>query len=430
MTHLTEDLRSFLSASPTSWHAAEEMALRLAVKDFTPLKMREKWGLERGKSYFVIKGGSFAAFRLPSKKPEQLLIAAAHTDSPALKLKPQPLVQKAGMLQLSVEVYGSPFLPSWLSRDLGIAGKIVTLTGTSGPQEHLVFLDDVPLFIPSLAPHLDKEEGGGPTTAGLKLNRQEHLLPVAGLGKVSHPQIYLEKWLQKSLFFDSLLSHELFLVPLEEPRYMGGGELLASYRLDNLTSCLAALVALASVEKMDEQILPLVIFWDHEEVGSTSSTGAGSPFFSDLLERIASFYQLPSEEKILLKERSSCLSIDMAHGLNPNYESKYDPIHHPLLGGGVVLKTSASQRYSGSARAIADVVKLARELNLPLQYYTSRSDMISGTTIGPLFASGLGIETVDIGLAQLCMHAARECISCDDYLALCKLLLHFFERKR
>jgi aspartyl aminopeptidase len=426
MTHLTEDLRAFLSASPTSWHAVQEMCLRLAVKDYLPLKTGKKWDLEKGKRFFLSKGGTFAAFHLPTKKPERLLIAAAHTDSPALKLKPQPLVQKSGMLQLSVEVYGSPFLPSWLCRDLAIAGRIVTQTGTKEPQEHLIFLDEVPLFIPSLAPHLDKEEGK--SVESLKINRQEHLLPIVGLGKGESPESYLEKLLQKALFFDKLLSHELFLVPLEEPRYIGEGQWLASYRLDNLASCFAALAALAREEQIKEKTLPLVIFWDHEEVGSASSTGASSPFFNDLFERICAFYDMGVEEKILLKEHSSCLSVDMAHAFNPNYESKYDPIHRPLLGGGVVVKSSASQRYSSAARGVAMVTQLAHELELPLQLYAARSDMSSGTTVGPLFATGLGIETVDIGLAQLAMHATRECLSCDDFISLYQLLHHFFEK--
>lgn len=425
MAHVIEDLRAFLSASPTSWHAVQEMGNRLALTDFTPLSMGEKWQLERGKKYFVIKEGTLCAFILPTDTPQQMAILGAHTDSPALKIKPHPLIQKANMLQLGVEVYGGPILASWTNRDLGIAGRVVTMSHGQ-IEEHLVFIDDAPLFIPLLAIHLDKQVN----EKGLELNKQEHLAPIAALADHGRGAHYLEDLLHRTLAFEKLLAFELFLVPLEAPRYVGAaGEMLASYRLDNLASSFAALVALGNVQQPTKQCVQMGIFWDHEEVGSQSSVGAESPFFNDIYKRILHFYKISPEDKQILKENSSCLSIDMAHALNPNYENKYDPNHKPLMGNGVVIKSNAMQRYSSTASGVAGVVQLADHLGLKLQHYVSRSDIPSGSTIGPIFATRLGIETVDIGIAQLSMHAAREVMACQDFVELCALLSHYLQEK-
>lgn len=425
MADLIEDFRAFLAAAPTSWHAALEMGNRLASKDFIPLFMGEKWQLERGKKYFVIKEGSLLAFALPTEIPHEMAILAAHTDSPALKLKPQPFVQKANMVQLGVELYGAPILASWLNRDLGIAGRVVTMSGER-IQEQLVFIDDAPLFIPHLAIHLDR----GVNEKGLELNKQEHLVPIATLAMNGDASRYLEDLLHRTLAFEKLLSHDLFLVPLEPPRYLGGAsEMLASYRLDNLASSFAALIGMGHLEKPTKNKLQVAVFWDHEEVGSQSSVGAESPLFADVYQRITDFYKMSVEDQLILKENASCLSIDNTHALNPNYENKYDPQHKPLLGKGAVVKFNALQRYSSGALGVAKVIQLADRLGLKLQQYVCRSDIPSGTTVGPIFATQLGIETVDIGIAQLSMHAIREVISVQDFAELCTLLTHYLQEK-
>jgi aspartyl aminopeptidase len=425
MSHLLEDLRSFLDNSPTSWHAGLELGNRLALKEFTPLDEREKWLLEPGKRYFVLRGGSLCAFTLPAQAPQQALILASHTDSPALKLKPHAESIRENMLFLCTEGYGTPLLSSWLNRDLGIAGRLITADQKGNLEERLIYIDDAPLFIPQLAIHLDREVN----EKGLLLNRQEHLLACATLLEGPMEKGYLETLMRRHLAFHTLVSSELFLVPIEESRFLGSrGELLASYRLDNLASCHALAVALVSAPST-QHLLQMGLFWDHEEVGSRSYEGAASPFFDDVLQRIAYCLKLNEEDLLQLKSHSLCVSVDMAHAWNPNYPNKYDPNHSPLLGKGVVIKYNADQRYASSASTTARIIQTCRELGLPYQYYAMRSDLPCGSTVGPIFASSAGIATVDIGTPQLSMHSIREVIAPSDHLTLCRLLTELLKEK-
>ncbi|MBI2742918.1 MAG: M18 family aminopeptidase [Chlamydiales bacterium] len=427
MAYLLDDLCAFLDSSPTAWHATEQIGNRLALQDFTPLAEDERWSLEKGKSYFVIRGGSICAFSLPAKTPKEAMILASHTDSPALKIKPNPEVQKENMTLFGVEVYGAPLLSSWLNRDLAIAGRVVLSDNKGKLEERLVFLGDVPVFIPQLALHLDREVN----EKGLLLNKQDHLFPVITLQNVEEKEKKtLELLLRRHLSFHSLLSFDLFLVPIEKSRYMGSeGEMIASYRLDNLSSAHACLSALALADKSHSKALQMAIFYDHEEIGSRSSEGAGSPFLSDVLKRIAHSYKMDDEDLACMKSRSLCVSVDVAHALNPNYSGKHDASHAPLLGKGVVLKFNADLKYATSALSSARLTQIAQKNSLHLQSFVSRNDIPSGATVGPLIAQGLGIPVVDIGCPELSMHSAREVIACQDYLDLCSLLTHLLQDK-
>ncbi len=427
MANLLDDLRAFLDHAPTAWHAAEEIGNRLALHDFTPLDEEERWELEKGKNYFVVRGGSVCAFSLPDKAPTHAVILASHTDSPALKIKPHPEVQKENMTLFGVEIYGGPLLSSWLNRDLAIAGRVVVSNKKGAMEERLVFLQDAPVFIPQLAVHLDREVN----EKGLILNKQDHLFPLITLRDAGEKeQKTLELLLRRHISFHNLLAFDLFLVPIEKSRYMGSeSEMLASYRLDNLSSAHACLSALAFTDKPHPKTLQMAIFHDHEEIGSRSPEGAASPFLADTLKRIAHGFKMDDEDLSCMKSRSLCVSVDVAHALNPNYPAKYDANHGPLLGKGVVLKFNADLKYASSALTSARVVQLAEKHSLSLQSYVSRNDIPSGSTVGPIMAQSLGIPTVDIGCAQLSMHSAREVIACQDYLDLCTLLTHLLQDK-
>lgn len=406
MQYLLEDFRAFLGASPTSWHAVREIGNRLAEKEFIPLALGEAWNLEKGKRYFVARGGSLCAFALPKAAVKKATILATHTDSPALKLKPQPQVGEKNMVQLEVETYGSPLLTSWMNRDLAIAGRIVVKEG----EEKLVFFDDAPLFIPQLAIHLDREVN----EKGLVLNKQEHLRPIAALG--NYPA-YLEHLLKQKM-----VSFDLFLVPIEAPRYLGPmSEMLASYRLDNLASAHAALTALAQSKPSDQ--LQVALFSDHEEIGSRSAEGAGSTFLADVLKRL----EIPDKEWARIPSESLCVSIDVAHAYNPNYANRYDPNHHPLLGKGIVLKYNADHKYTTNALTAAPIIHACEKLSLLHQNFACRSDMPCGSTVGPILSSGLGIPAVDIGCPVFSMHSAREVMGVQDHLDMCKLLTQLLQ---
>lgn len=420
MAHILGDFKAFLDNSPTSFHAARQLSERLAASDFEPLDEREAWDLQKGKSYFVMRGGSLCAFTLPNAGMDRAMILGSHTDCPALKIKPHPgAFSSHNMTLLGAEVYGAPLLSSWLNRDLAIAGRVVVSNAKEELEERLVILDDSPLTIPQLAIHLDREVN----EKGLVLNKQEHLIPLAGLQKEDEDiSSYLEKLLRRRIQFKTLYSYDLFLVPLETARFMGAdGELLSSFHLDNLTSAHASVTALLQAEKSSKS-LSMAIFWDHEEIGSSTSEGAASPFLPDVLRRIARVYKFDDETFIRFKTNSLFVSIDVSHGLNANYKKKYEPQHLPLLGRGIVIKYNADQKYASTAPTAALIARAAESVDLPYQSYVSRSDLRSGSTVGPIVAQSLGIPTVDIGISLLSMHSIREMIACRDHLDMCSLL--------
>ncbi len=422
MAHILEDLKSFLDNSPTSYHAVRQIADRLALCDFHPLHEKDEWKLEKGKRYFVTRGGALCSFVIPSSMPKNILVLGSHTDSPALKLKPQPEFRKENMRLLGVEVYGGPLLNSWLNRDLSIAGRVIVSDSSDQPVERVVWLDDAPLVIPQLAIHLDREVND----KGLKLDKQEHLVPLAGLIEEQDTLAsYLETLLHRHIQFKTLLGFDLFLVPLEQARFLGAkGELIASYRLDNLASAHASVTAMGMVKEISKDTLQMATFWDHEEIGSRTLEGAASSLLKDTLKRIRNSLKIEKEHYLRMKGQSLVVSIDVAHGFHPGFEKKYDPQHLPLLSHGVALKFNADHKYATSGPTGAIISQALETLNLPKQCYTSRNDVGCGSTIGPIAESQLGIPTVDIGIPLLSMHSIREVIAGKDHLDMCTLLHH------
>ena len=422
MSHSTaiQDFIDFLDASPTAWHAVEAVQNRLKQAQFIPLSESDEWHLRPGQAYSVERNGSsLCAFITPKKKPQQLRLLATHTDSPSLKLKPKGEFRKHQTILLGVEIYGSPLLSSWLNRDLGIAGRVLYANSKGEIKESLVRLDRYPVTIPQLAIHLDRDVN----EKGLQLNKQEHLHAVAGLESSLKEGSFLESVLRDQIDLGKLISHDLFLFPLEKPRLLGFDDsLLASYRIDSLASVHASITALLHQTDPLEEDIKMIICWDNEEIGSQTAQGASSPFFSQLLERLISSYGATREDYFRLLNRSFCISIDLAHALHPHYADKHDAQHQPLLGGGIVIKHNAQQRYATSARSLLPVQLCADAKKLRVQHFTSRNDIPCGTTIGPIQAFQTGIPTVDIGCGQLSMHSCRELMSCQDHLDMCQLL--------
>ncbi|MBS3904182.1 MAG: M18 family aminopeptidase [Simkania sp.] len=422
MPHILEDLKHFLDNSPTSYHAIRQIANRLALCEYLPLQEKEEWKLEKGKRYFVCRGGALCTFSIPSSMPDKMIILGSHTDSPALKLKPQPEHHKENMRLLGVEVYGGPLLNAWLNRDLSIAGRVIVSDTTGQRVERLVWLDDAPLVIPQLAIHLDREVND----KGLKLNKQEHLIPLAGLIK-EHDQTasYLETLLHRHIQFKTLLGSDLFLVPLEPSRFLGAeGELIASYRLDNLASAHACTTAMGMLQTPSENVLQVAAFWDHEEIGSRTMEGAASTLLQDTIKRILCSLNIKDELYLRLKSQSLIISIDVAHGFHPGFEKKYDLQHLPLLGQGVVIKFNADHKYTTNGPTAAILTQALESLNLHKQLYTARNDVGCGSTIGPIAETQMGIPSVDIGIPVLSMHSIREIIAGRDHLDMCTLLHH------
>jgi aspartyl aminopeptidase len=269
------------------------------------------------------------------------------------------------------------------------------------------------MIIPELAIHLQRDV----KEKGPLVDPQEHMMPLISL-QGSFP---LETLLRRYVSFASLLSFDLFAVPIEPPRLLGvNSEMLASYRLDNLTSVHAAISAITSYE--ESEVLPLAVFWDHEEIGSLSQEGAMSSFLNDILLRIQTFYAMSPEQFLILKSTSLAISLDMGHGFNPMHGNKYDSNHQPLLGHGIALKSNAQMRYASSASTLARAKLIANKANIKVQSFAMRSDMPCGSTVGPAITASTGIATVDLGCTQFSMHSCREVIAVQDYLDLVTFL--------
>ena len=411
-----QNFLSFLKNSPTSYHAAHEIEAKLIEKGFTPLSETDAWKLKKGGHYFCKRDGSLIAFKVPLQSIEETQIFASHTDSPALKLKPHAEYVKEGMTMWGVEVYGAPLLNSWLNRDLGIAGKVLYLDKKGASHEALVNIQTSPCTIAQLAIHLDREVN----EKGLQLNKQEHLAAIAGIHKEGH---YLHSLLKEQIPLKEILAHDLFLYPLEEASLIGkNGELLAGYRMDSLASVYAILSSFLEKQKPHPTILQMIAFFDHEEIGSGTATGAESPFFSHLLERIMLNLKIDREEYLRIIQRSLCISVDLGHSVHPNYPEKHDPNHKPHLGDGVLIKTHAQKKYATDVTSVRKVLETAKKEKIPFNMISTRNDIPSGSTLGPIHATLTGIPTVDIGIGQLSMHSARELIATADLNALKALL--------
>lgn len=419
--HLIEDFTKFLEASPTAYHAVEEIKKKLLTQGFTELQEADVWKLKASKSYFCTRGGSLIAFTVPSGDVQETLILASHTDSPALKLKPHSEFIKEKMVMLGVEIYGGPLLNSWLNRDLAIAGKVLYENKRHHVEEALVNITDALVTIPQVAIHLDRKVND----EGLLLNKQEHLSALAAIhhGKDKEEPAYLHHLLSRQLPVHEILAHDLFLYPIEKPSLIGEkGEFFAAYRLDSLVSVNAICNAFVEKRKAQPHQLQMIAFWDHEEIGSQSASGAQSPFLPNAIERILLQLGKSREEYLRLISRSLCVSVDLGHAVNPNYPEKHDPQHKPQLGGGVIVKTHAQKRYATDVASARKIFETARAKKIKLQRFAGRNDIPSGSTIGPIQAALSGIPTVDLGIAQLSMHSTRELIATADHFALYTLL--------
>ncbi|KAJ4821865.1 hypothetical protein Tsubulata_038438 [Turnera subulata] len=454
--NVAADLIDFLNASPTAFHAVDEAKKRLKKAGYEQVSEREDWNLVAGKRYFFTRNHStIVAFAIGKKyvAGNGFYIVGAHTDSPCLKLKPVSKVTKAGYLEVGVQTYGGGLWHTWFDRDLTVAGRVIVRQEKDGSVSYshrLVRIEEPIMRVPTLAIHLDRNVNSD----GFKVNTQSHLLPIlatavkAELNKVvgengsvgTDTQSDGKKSNKETRTVDS--KHHSFLLEMiasqigcepddicdfelqacdTQPSTVGGAakEFIFSGRLDNLCSSFCSLKALIDATSSESDLdnetgVRLVALFDHEEVGSDSAQGAGSPVMFDALSRITSSFN--SDSKLLQKaiQRSFLVSADMAHALHPNYADKHEENHQPKLHGGLVIKHNANQRYATNAVTAFIFREIATKHNLPIQDFVVRNDMPCGSTIGPILASGVGIRTVDVGAPQLSMHSIREMCAVDD----------------
>ncbi len=410
------DLLAFLKESPTALHAGEAARKLCKGQGFTELTENERWNIISGEKYFISRDiSTFIAFIMPESAPRSACILGAHTDSPGLKLKPHPEKNVDDAILLCPEVYGGPITPSWMGRNLGLAGRITYLDDQEQLQSALIDLNKTIGTIPYLAIHLEHGQ-----KQKVEINLQEHLPAVCWLN-YTEGGASLEKELKKIINFSKLLTHDLFFVPRDEAEIIND-QLLHSPRLDNLLGTHAALYALLESEKPEKSQIKMVICWDHEEVGSNSVKGAASNFLDSVLSRLCTDVMMSFEEIAMLKANSGLISIDAAHGRHPNYFGKHEANHSPLLGKGPVIKNHANQSYATNTRSAGWIHHAGILSGVPVQQFCVRSDTSCGSTIGNIAAPRLGIQTVDIGAPIWGMHALMETGSLLDHVYMCRLL--------
>jgi aspartyl aminopeptidase len=410
--HAARDLCGFIDVSPSPFHAVAAAAERLDAAGFERLDERGAWEPGSGGRY-VVRGGSLVAWIDPAgiDPATPFRIVGAHTDSPNLRVKPRPDTGRAGTRQVAVEVYGGALVNSWLDRDLGLSGRLA-VRSPAGPVEVLVRIDRPVLRIPQLAIHLDREI----VTDGLKLNAQAHLSPIWGVGSREPGRFATFVAEEAGVDATDVLAWDLMVHDLTPSTLAGEDDaLLAAPRLDNLCSAWAAVSALVT---RDEQPVPgpspVVVLFDHEEIGSTSDRGADSELLPALLERVVAARSGSRTDLLRALAGSVCLSADMAHATHPNYADRHEPDHQIALNGGPVLKVNSNVRYASDAASSAWVVLACEQAGVPLQRYAHRSDLPCGSTIGPVTAARLGVRTIDVGAPQLAMHSARETMGSAD----------------
>ena len=417
----TADLRAFLDASPSPFHAVASAVERLTAAGFVELDERATWPDEqRG---FVVRGGAIVAWRQPSGgagPAAPFRIVGAHTDSPCLRVKPHPDTGSDGWKQLAVEVYGGVLLNSWLDRDLGVAGQVAHADG----RVELVLRREPIARVPQLAIHLDRDVN----ERGLLLDKQQHLLPVWGSGFPTPGGFAAH------LGVPDAVSWSLSLFDVTPATVLGGDtSLLASGRLDNLLSCWAAADALISAGSDSTTgtgsgpgHVSVIALFDHEEVGSESTTGASGPILETVIERLVLARGGDREQLHRALAASSCISADNAHAVHPNYPERHEPGHRPIVNHGPALKVNSNQRYATSPATAALFARACAAARVPMQTFVSRNNMPCGSTIGPITATRLGIPTVDVGVPQLSMHSARELCGAEDPLHLAAALRAYF----
>lgn len=416
-----QKLFRFLDESPTCYHAAANAKAALTAAGAVELRESEQWKLEKGTLYVVERGDSaLVAFRVPEGPFHGFLMAAAHSDSPTFKVRETAEAASAGnTLRLSVEPYGGGVWRGWLDRPLSVAGRVVIRQGDR-LVSRLVNIDRDLLVIPGVAIHMDRS-----VNKGAELNPAVDLLPLLGCGK--EPGAFRKLIAEAAgVREEHLLSTELFLYPRTKAVQTGlNGEFIVSPRLDDLQCVFGCLEGFLAAKPGGS--LPVLAVFNNEEVGSNTRQGADSTFLTDVLERIAHGCGLDSEAWKAAVANSFMVSADNAHAIHPAHPEYADKGEFPVLGGGIVIKYNANQRYTSDAVSAGIFRRICESAGVPVQYYANRADMPGGSTLGNISNTQVSLNAVDIGLAQLAMHSPFETAGATDTASLVKALTAFFE---
>ena len=413
-----EVFKKIIKEGKSAFYVVKYSRERLQAAGFTELEYGKRLQVEQGGCYMISPFPSMLiaiSVGTWEEKPD-LRVAVAHTDSPCLKLKANPEMPGSYYIRGNVEPYGGMLKTTWFDRPLGIAGKVI-LRGTDAfhPRTRLIHSTQPVCVIPSLAPHLsrgsDKPE----------INVQQEMIPIFGLGEETD---FLYTYLNREFDIcrEEVLDFDLYLYNPDEPEIVGlQEEFLCAPRIDNLASVSALIETMESMKEAEHSTIAVAAMYDNEEIGSRSKQGADSVLLARLLDRLGEALRIDPDDWRETMAKSFLLSMDGAQGHHPNYPDKSDPTNQVLLGKGVVIKTSASQRYLSDSEASAVIKELCRIGQIPYQQQVNRSGMPGGQTLGPIAASYLPVLGADVGIPMLAMHSARELAACEDYRSLCKL---------
>jgi len=423
-------LCAFIDASPSPFHACAEAGRRLEAAGFSLLAETDAFPAEQFDNgrHYLIRGGSLIAWSTetadgPHIAATPFRVIGAHTDSPNLRIKPQPDLSRAGWQLLGVEFYGGPLFNSWLDRDLGLSGR-VAVRANGGTRTRLLTVNEPVLRVAQLAIHLDRG-----ANEGLALNPQQHLTPIWGVS--TEPGDFRE-YLAAAVGVDrdDVLSWDVMTHDLQPSRRIGRDlDLVAAPRLDNLATTFAGVRALIdAADAMTNRgaaatggaaspmgpSIPVLVLFDHEEVGSQSERGAMSTLLPAVLERIVISAGGGREDFHRALAGTIVASGDMAHATHPNYPEKHEPQHQIAINGGPVLKTNVKLRYATDSLGAAAFITACDQAEVPMQHFVARNDLPCGSTVGPMTAALTGATTVDFGAPMLSMHSARELCGAKD----------------
>ena len=422
MTDYNKGLISFLDKSPTAFHAVSSIKKKLVASGYFELVESEKWELTEGGKYFVTRNdSSIIAFGVPSFNFIGFMIGAAHSDSPAFKVKENPEIIENGYVKLNVEGYGGMLMAPWLDRPLSVAGRIIVKNGNKY-EVRLVNVDRDLLLIPNVAIHMNRDANKGQTW-----NAQVDMLPVLGSAdeaKGSFMRIIAES---AGVSDSDIISHDLFLYVRDKGKVWGGSEeYISAPHLDDLQCVYGCLEGFLGANNSSS--VPVLAVFDNEETGSLTKQGADSTFLEDVLKRISLSCSKDEEGYYRAVSSSFMVSADNAHALHPNHPEKADPVNRPAINKGIVIKFNAAQHYTTDAVSCAVYRDLCESNDIPVQVFTNRSDSRGGSTLGNVSNAHVSLNTVDIGLAQLAMHSCYETAGAKDTKHLIDAMTIFYSK--
>jgi len=420
-------LLDFIYDSPSPFHVAANVKRLLTEKGFTELKLTEAWDLEKAGKYFVTTNESAViAFVVGTGEPEKngFKLIAAHTDSPAFKIKPSPEIKQNNYLKLNTEAYGGLILFTWIDRPLSFAGRVSLQSGNAlKPETRFVNFEQPLLTIPNLAIHLNRD-----INDGFAPNKQINMLPVLSLlnKEINHNNLLMNILADKlSVDSSQILDFELYLYEHQKGTLSGlNNEFISSGKLDDLAMVHAGITALA--DSQATLATNVMVCFDNEEIGSATKQGAASPVLKNILRRIALKLGKTEEDFQRSVYNSFLISSDMAHAVHPNLPEKHDPITRPEINQGPVIKIHANQKYTTDSDSAAVFGMICKQAGIPFQKFVNRSDMASGGTLGSISSSQLDFRAVDIGNPMLAMHSIRELAGVHDHTYIRKAFDTFY----